>query len=606
MTIISRVRLQHSEETAALYIQPSEDSICQYDPTERTLTLNRGESLSSNTYFNSLYEVFYARYTNLLSVYYWLHLEGDFAISIYRETEENSDRKAIYRQVHADCQLSNPVQIKIPGFAQDPQPGRIYFELECLSDRGVFKEGLIVTDQPANQSVRLGIISCTYKKENYIQNTVNTILEDPLLRDKSLKIFVVDNGRTLKETTFVDARVQLIPNRNVGGSGGFTRGLVEALQDESYTHFLFMDDDVALDSEVIYKLFSLYEYAKSEVAIAGGMLDLHKKYLLFEAGAHYAKSQFRDGFEPFEIAPLKTDLDLRESTSLNSLLVEEPVDYGAFWFFAFPRAFVEASGLPLPFFIKGDDIEFGLRISRQLKEKIVAFPAIAVWHEPFYAKFPVWDSYYYFRNVLITHAIHGSLSYIKAVKDITVRLIYTLLFFDYNSAGMLIKAFEDYIQGPEFIKNHDPETYHSDIVKLSRVHQNQSVDSSFIPQEKPEISEAGVFRKLMSLLTLNGHLLPDFLISKQPTFIWYGPGYPGQRSRALARKEVLIFKEKAACLYRYEMNRKTGLKILFDWFKLVLTSRPRWSAINHSWKQSAQELVSVPFWQKYLQIPSQS
>jgi len=31
--------------------------------------------------------------------------------------------------------------------------------------------------------------------------------------------------------------VQLIPNKNVGGSGGFARGLVEALQENTYSHF---------------------------------------------------------------------------------------------------------------------------------------------------------------------------------------------------------------------------------------------------------------------------------------------------------------------------------------------------------------------------------
>jgi len=49
--------------------------------------------------------------------------------------------------------------------------------------------------------------------------------------------------------------VQLIPNKNVGGSGGFARGLVEALQENTYSHFLFMDDDIELDSESIYRLF---------------------------------------------------------------------------------------------------------------------------------------------------------------------------------------------------------------------------------------------------------------------------------------------------------------------------------------------------------------
>jgi len=34
--------------------------------------------------------------------------------------------------------------------------------------------------------------------------------------------------------------VQLIPNKNVGGSGGFARGLVEALQEPNIHFYLWM------------------------------------------------------------------------------------------------------------------------------------------------------------------------------------------------------------------------------------------------------------------------------------------------------------------------------------------------------------------------------
>jgi galactofuranosylgalactofuranosylrhamnosyl-N-acetylglucosaminyl-diphospho-decaprenol beta-1,5/1,6-galactofuranosyltransferase len=602
MTILSRVRFPSSEDTLNLYIQGDQPLTLNRDERGCYASLQKGQTLSLNTYFNSMYETFYERYTTISTVHYVLTLEGTFTISIWRESAENSDRQLLGRQELHDCSAVAPTNIEIPHFAQGKHLGRIYFELICLSNEGRFWESAIATDQPPQENVSLGIISCTYKKENYIKNTVNTLLQDRFLQNKLFKVFVVDNGKTLDDKTFDDARTRLIPNRNVGGSGGFTRGLVEALQEETYSHFLFMDDDVELDSEVVYRLFSLYEYAKSEFAIAGGMLDLHKKSLLFEAGANYAKSQFREGFNAFELSPLKTDLDLTKSDSLNALMVEEPVDYGAFWFFAFPAQFIERMGLPMPFFIKGDDIEFGLRISRQLKEKIVAFPAIAVWHEPFYAKFPVWDSYYYFRNSLITHAVYGSLGYLTAIKDITVRLVYLLLFFDYNSTRMLIKAFEDYLQGPEFIKQQDPEALHTYIVKLSRAYQNQHVDSTFSPPPKVEIAEAGVLQKIASLLTLNGHLLPSFLLSKEDAFVWYGPGFPGQRSRAFAKKRVLIFKEKIQCLYSYDMDQKTGLKLLSTWLSLVIQSFSKWAKISAAWKAASQEFASEVFWRKYLQM----
>lgn len=603
MTILSRIRLPEPTGPTDLYVRSSTDFRIESNGRDRTIHLTQGDQLSFNTYFNSLYESFYAKYTSLTEVYYLLRVAGRFTVSLYREHVDRPGRQLIHCQTLTDCHLEQPVRVNIPGFAK-PDAGRIYLELVCLSDRGVFQESWFATDTSPNQTVHLGIISCTYKKEAYIQKTVNTILQDTALSTKSLQVFVVDNGQTLAPDTFPDQRVQLIPNRNLGGSGGFTRGMVEALQHDDLTHLLVMDDDVELDSESIYKLFALYEYANSEFAVSGAMLDLYQKQMLFEAGAHYAKSIFREGFEPFELTSLKNDLDLQHPESLNILLKEEHIDYGGFWFFAFPKTFVQAMGLPLPFFIKGDDVEFGLRISQKFQQKIIAFPSISVWHEPFYAKFPVWDSYYYFRNFMAIHAIHGSLSYLKAVKDITMRLVYMLLFFDYNSAGMLVKAFEDYIKGPEFIKQQDAESYHVQIVNLSKSHLNQTIDHSFKPAQIPAVAQAGLFRKLVSLLTLNGHFLPDFLIQQEPALIWYAPGYPGQRSRALARKRIHIFKEKMACVYQYEMDKLSGFKILRDWCKLVWVGFSCWSTVNLAWKRSASEFGSLSFWQNYLHLSS--
>ena len=39
-----------------------------------------------------------------------------------------------------------------------------------------------------------------------------------------------------------------------------------------------------------------------------------------------------------------------------------PVHYNGWWFFAFPLAAVDRVGLPLPLFIRGDDVEYGLRL----------------------------------------------------------------------------------------------------------------------------------------------------------------------------------------------------------------------------------------------------
>ncbi len=595
MNILGRIKLPSSADVSSLYVHCNEGATINYPEADKKIMLHQGGIISLNSYFNSVYENFYAKYTKLDSIYYLLKLEGDFEVSLYREVYEGNNRELIAKEKFEQCHLSDDVKVLVPNLRSTEAIGRIYLSIICLSDQGVFKEGVIATDQAKTSEVSLGIISCTFKKEAYIRNTVHTILQDKLLQTKEFKIFIVDNGRSLSESDFSSPKVQLISNKNVGGSGGFTRGLIEALESNAYSHFLFMDDDIELDSESIYRLFTLYEYAKSDFAVAGSMLDLSKKHFLYEAGS------LRDKNNTYRTAPLKHNLELETSNSLNFLLLEENLDYGGFWFFAFSKKLIEEIGLPMPFFIKVDDIEFGLRIKESVNSKIVAFPAIAVWHEPFYAKYPIWDNYYTYRNCLINNAIHGSLGYNNVIKDTTNVLIVLLLFFEYNSAELTVKAFEDYLKGPDFLKTNAPEILHYNILKLSKSYNNQNIQQNYLPPNQVEPkSRAGSLKKIVSLLTLNGHLLPNFLTSDDEVFVSLGPSNPGQRVQAFAKKRVNIFREGSACLYQNDIDKMAGIRLLTRWFKLAARSSIKWSSISTEWKNASKELTSTSFWQQYL------
>lgn len=48
-------------------------------------------------------------------------------------------------------------------------------------------------------------------------------------------------------------------NKNVGGSGGFTRGMIESIrQKPKATHVLLMDDDVVVLSESIKRTYCVF------------------------------------------------------------------------------------------------------------------------------------------------------------------------------------------------------------------------------------------------------------------------------------------------------------------------------------------------------------
>jgi galactofuranosylgalactofuranosylrhamnosyl-N-acetylglucosaminyl-diphospho-decaprenol beta-1,5/1,6-galactofuranosyltransferase len=607
MNVVSRVQFPKTAEISDLYFKVSNDILINFDGDKNQIILHQDSTISLNTYFNSIYEKYYTKYTSIKSLYYLLKLEGDFEVFAYRETSEASTRELIFTQTIKDCQLSDYVKVILPELKQSQESGRIYLEITCISKQGLFTEGLVVTEQEKYRDVSLAIITCTFKKEVYVKKTVNTILQDSFLQDKKFKVFVVDNGRTLNASDFKDYRVKLISNRNFGGSGGFTKGLIEALQEGVYTHFLFMDDDIELDSEAIYRLFSLYEYAKQDVAVAGSMLDLYKKHILYEAGAIYNKSIDDEGNikqDKFTGYPLKHNLDLRNTTTLNSLLLEDNIDYGGFWFFGFSKEIVERIGLPLPLFIKIDDMEFGLRINEHFENGIVAFPSVAVWHEPFYAKRPIWDFYYYIRNHLITNSIHSSLEYVKTVKIFTNCILYYLFIFDYNSAQMVVKGFEDYMQGPNFITSNTPEILHAKIFESSRSYKNQTIlTDSVSSSEISQITRADKVQKLVSLLTLNGHLLPQFLIADETAVIRFSVKEKERDTlcKGLAKKRILYVIEENPNSYQYELDQKAGLNILFTWFNSAIRSYVRWSSVSAEWKKAFKDLTSMQFWQKYLE-----
>ncbi|MBF2061042.1 glycosyltransferase [Fischerella thermalis] len=606
MTVVNRIKFTSTSETSSLYIKCSGGAYLNSCTEHQEIVFTQNSVLSFNTYFNSFFEKFYAKYTQISSLYYLLTLEGNFQIALYREYAHQETRELIHTESFDKCQLSEPVKISLPDSWQSEDAGRVYLEITCLGEHGLFTEGVIATDQPKSKEVSLGIVICTFKKETYVKNTVNTILKDSLLQSKNFKVFVVDNGSTLKKDEFDSRKVQLIPNRNLGGAGGFTRGLIQALH-ENYTHFLLMDDDVELDSESIYRLFPLYEYATQDFAISGAMLDLYKKCIVHEAGGLSGvnlgtnKSSVAS---PFGHISLKHNINL-EKNSINLFLSEESPDYGAFWFFSFPKQIVEKIGLPMPYFIRGDDMEFGLRIKKIIGNSIIAFPGIAIWHEPFYTKNHTWVTYYIIRNQLVTHSLHSSLQYLEAVNFITRILLHKLFIFDYNSAEMVIKGFEDYIKGPKIIKNSDPENLHKNIVELSKKYKNQTIesgDNQIYKQPKQQKNNVNFYQQLFRLLTLNGHLYPNSLISNQDALLWIGSDYTDRWDKAFAKQRVIIVREGNNSIEKNELSHATGIRVFMRWLQTIIKSYLKWHFIQAEWRSSFQDLTSIEFWQEYLKL----
>lgn len=128
---------------------------------------------------------------------------------------------------------------------------------------------------------KLAAVICTYKREDYVKRNLQHLNQSIFAQPQQeiarhLDVFVVDNGKTLDRAEIETEQIRLFPNKNCGGSGGFTRGIIEALRrKEAFSHVLLMDDDILLESNVLIKTIRFLQIVRPEhadLAIGGSML----------------------------------------------------------------------------------------------------------------------------------------------------------------------------------------------------------------------------------------------------------------------------------------------------------------------------------------------
>ena len=375
--------------------------------------------------------------------------------------------------------------------------------------------------------MRLALSTTTFNNERYILSNIELIRDaiaaegDPIA--SSFHMFVVDNGRTLDVDALSDSVVTVIPNPNVGGSGGFARGMMAATENPgAFTHVLLMDDIVRILPESIFRTFNLLSLAQGRyrtVFINGAMLSLEDPTRQFEDAAFVKErgiySRCKEDLRIDRLA----DMLVNEHTS-----VEVPHAYGAWWCSCIPVAAIENNGLPLPLFIRCDDVEFGVRN----QPTYMTMGGICVWHASFEGRFRASvDCYQHVRNFLIAIAVDEAASERMFIKRIDRDVSQLLRDMDYVSAERTLDGFADYLKGPDYIAHADG----SKLMKENGAKNEKTVPLADLGPEllrragvTKELVEAGhsvispgFFTKLARvLLPYDKHWLPDFMLNDTP------------------------------------------------------------------------------------------
>lgn len=435
MANLQRIRFPQTPAFKRFYFQFADN--CYVSPDR--FIMGKGGVCSLDSFYNAFFWGEGGWPNSIDEITCSLTLDGNFHISVMARTPDG--KESLIKEYHCeDCISKYPQSFSIPRPIM--MDIRVYPVLHALTKNSVLHGGGYDSSSKSSP-IQLGLVICTYHRENAVLSNLQKLVEDPALKD--LHIIVVDNGRTLNSENLPKG-VHLIPHANWGGAGGFSRGILELAGKSKCSHVLLMDDDVLLDTESVARSIKFFSYIP-DCALAGALFSMDQPTMMLEAGAELHKTK------PLVVIPHLSNLDISEARTLDRWQSKRKTNYGGFWFFGFPMVAAQNSGAFLPFFLKGDDVEFGLRLGR-LSIPIYLQAGVGVHHPGFTDTFNLVKRYYWVRNMLIVSMLYTRPKcriirelFFEAVREMRSRRLGFLL--------ALACGVEDFLKGPRWLANAD-------------------------------------------------------------------------------------------------------------------------------------------------------
>lgn len=461
-------------------------------------------------------------------------------------------------------------------------------------------------DEGRIRDVRLAVATTTFRKEAYVTRNIQAMRTGIFDRGgedaAAMRMFVVDNGRTLDAEALSDGAVEVIPNPNVGGSGGFARGMMAA-QDWGATHVLLMDDDVHVLPESFLRTLTLLRLATDEYAdafVEGAMLNMEEPSLMFEDVARVKPDGMYDRIKGDCHVDSVSELVASEATEL-----EVDRAYGAWWYCCIPMSAVREHGLPLPLFVRCDDVEYGMRC----RPTIMAMAGICVWHERFEGRFRASvDSYQLTRNFLAMAAcddLPASVTTAFMMRFDRTFHIY-LRAMAYDTCELMLRGLADYLRGPMFLVAADGQAIMAENGRLNeQLDDVANLDQEVVGKAAPDPAylggngKRGMAAKLLEGLPHDRHALPDALLSDDPAPVYYCRGaYPATRTRA--RKVLVAYDSTGTKAHVRTMDRARWKALRQERRRLMREYLSSQARVAGEWRQAMPWMTSRGFWESYL------
>ena len=449
-----------------LYLIESEQNRERLSWSGRTsVTIPAGEEASFETYFNAFPAAYWRRWSQLKSIILSMDVEGEANISLYR-SKQDGQRIAVAN--HVVTTGHHEFELPLKNFEDG---GLLWFDASAVEDTTLVDAAWCAPHAPNPQLLpdgseypaqekRVAVGIPTFNRPTDAVAALQALAEDPVVDGIIDYVLMPDQGNQhpADEPGYDDAvahfgeRFREFRQGNLGGSGGYSRIMFEALENTDSPYILYMDDDIAIEPDSILRAVQAARYAAKPIIVGGEMLNLQERSQLRTTGERVNRADYDHDFAKYPLRAIGTKESHLDPKKYDSRVLHRRVDveYNGWWMCLFPRIVAETNGQPLPLFIKWDDTEYSLRAAAN-GFPTVTWPGAAIWHMAWADKDDAidWQAYFHLRNRLIVAALYHEGDPRGITRSIFKSTLKHTMCMEYSTMAIQLEAMKDFLAGPD-------------------------------------------------------------------------------------------------------------------------------------------------------------
>ncbi|MFP1719453.1 glycosyltransferase [Gardnerella sp. Marseille-Q9185] len=443
--------------------------------SRNSLCVAAGKHVSLCTFFNAFPASYWQHWTRVKTVKFTARVEGAGALQLMRSTGRGLTYPVQKFEFDSSNQTNQPAQVisyEIPmtGLADG---GYFWFDAKA-SDSSCFTVSDAEWSVPRTNKVQSGkqpqsnstfsIAITTFNRPSYCHNQLKAIAENKALRARLDTIYCTDQGTDLvknqpgfNETSAnLGSQLTYIQQANLGGSGGFSRGMFETLKAGKSSYTMLLDDDAISETECILRALQFADYTIKPAIIGGGMLHLDNRTVLYTQGERFTRNNV--WMKPSQNLDYNHDfaaITLQDCPERHQRI---DTDYNGWWMSLIPTAIMKEIGLSLPVFIKFDDTEYSIR-ALEHGYHTICLPGVAVWHQAWHDKDPsrTWEEYFFQRNRWICGLLHCTRPSLRFAIEMLRSDLASGLKLAYSAMRLHHMGLQDILRGPQYIVDSMPQ-----------------------------------------------------------------------------------------------------------------------------------------------------